>query len=149
LDSSHSQDIFGIRSENGDEFGDWALVLCSRDKSTMPDNATMNLFSYGTLQLESVQIATFGRLLDGQEDAMVGFRQDMLEITDPEVLATSGQRFHPVVAPTGSPEDEVPGTVFRITPAELVAADSYEVSDYRRIAVTLRSGTTAWVYVKS
>ena len=31
--------------------------------------------------------------------------------------------------------------------AELLAADAYEVSDYRRIAVTLRSGLEAFVYV--
>ena len=28
------------------------------------------LFSYGTLQLESVQLASFGRLLAGKRDAM-------------------------------------------------------------------------------
>lgn len=37
--------------------------------------------------------------------------------------------------------------VFEISEAELAAADEYEVDDYRRIAVPLRSGATAWVYV--
>jgi hypothetical protein len=32
---------------------------------------------------------------------------------------------------------------------ELASADEYEVDDYRRIAVPLRSGATAWVYVYS
>ena len=34
------------------------------------------LFSYGTLQLPEVQTATFGRLLQGQADSLVGFRQE-------------------------------------------------------------------------
>jgi hypothetical protein len=112
-----------------------------------PDD--VNLFSYGTLQLESVQIASFGRLLDGRPDAMPGYRKDMLEITDPAVVATSGERFHPIVSPSGNPRDEVAGQVFRITAGELAAADRYEVADYRRIEVVLKSGTTAWVYIKA
>ena len=42
------------------------------------------LFSYGTLQLPAVQLATFGRLLAGSADLLPGFRLDMLEITDPQ-----------------------------------------------------------------
>ena len=37
--------------------------------------------------------------------------------------------------------------MFEITPAELAAADTYEVSDYKRVSVVLRSGLQAWVYV--
>ena len=37
--------------------------------------------------------------------------------------------------------------MFRLTPAELAQADSYEVSDYKRIAVRLKSGLEAFVYV--
>ncbi|MDQ2103613.1 gamma-glutamylcyclotransferase family protein [Azospirillum isscasi] len=110
---------------------------------------TVLLFSYGTLQQEDVQIASFGRLLTGTADAMPGYRQEMLEITDPDVIRTSGKRFHPVVMESGDPADEVAGTLFRITPAELAAADAYEVSDYKRVAVRLKSGAEAWVYVKA
>lgn len=109
--------------------------------------ATIRLFSYGTLQLESVQLSSFGRLLEGEADAMPGYRQEWLEITDPDVQAASGARFHPVVVPSGNPSDAVEGRVFSITPEELAAADRYEVSDYRRIEVTLRSGLRAFVYV--
>ena len=107
------------------------------------------LFSYGTLQLDSVQLATFGRRLDGVDDAMPGYRTDMLEITDPEVLKTSGERFHPVVSPSDNPADYVAGRVFTITAEELAHADRYEVSDYKRISVRLGSGLEAWVYVKA
>jgi hypothetical protein len=39
--------------------------------------------------------------------------------------------------------------VFAISETDLVAADEYEVDDYRRIEMPLRSGATAWVYVYS
>ncbi|MDR3375152.1 MAG: gamma-glutamylcyclotransferase [Ancalomicrobiaceae bacterium] len=115
----------------------------------MTGEASINLFSYGTLQLDSVQLSSFGRLLEGADDAMPGWRKDWLEITDPDVLKTSGERFHPVVSPSANAADAVAGKVFRITPAELEAADRYEVADYKRIEVALQSGITAWVYVKA
>ncbi len=106
------------------------------------------LFSYGTLQQDEVQQASFGRLLNGSADALVGWKQEMVEITDPDVLAKSGKRFHPIVMPGGA-DDRVPGTVFEITSEELAAADRYEVADYKRVAAKLASGLTAWVYVKA
>jgi len=107
------------------------------------------LFSYGTLQDKAVQLANFGRELGGQADRMQGYRQDWVEITDPDVLATSGQTHHPIVSPSSAPGDSVAGMVFQISDAELAAADAYEVSDYKRVAVPLASGLTAWVYVKA
>ncbi|MCX7359615.1 MAG: gamma-glutamylcyclotransferase [Alphaproteobacteria bacterium] len=106
------------------------------------------LFSYGTLQSPNVQLATFRRFLDGQPDALMGFKRELVEITDPEVLASSGERFHPIVVRSGDSADRVAGTVFEITEAELAAADAYEVSDYERVSAPLASGSTAWVYVK-
>lgn len=105
------------------------------------------LFSYGTLQQEDVQVATFGRLLEGRRDALPGYGTSLFEIRDAEVVKTSGKTHHLMARPTGNPADEVPGMVFRITPAELAAADTYEVSDYKRVAVRLKSGLEAWVYI--
>lgn len=115
----------------------------------MSEERNQLLFSYGTLQLPEVQMAQFKRLLEGAEDAMPGFAQAMVEITDPEVLRKSGQRFHPIVSQTGNPADSVAGKVFAVTTAELAAADEYEVADYKRVLVTLASGRQAWVYVKA
>ncbi|WFC41938.1 gamma-glutamylcyclotransferase family protein [Pseudoxanthomonas sp. SE1] len=115
----------------------------------MEDTRNILLFSYGTLQLENVQRSSFGRRLDGQPDAMPGYTRTMVEITDPAVLAASGERFHPIVSPSGDPTDEVAGTVFRISAEELAAADRYEVEDYQRVQVRLTSGREAWVYVKA
>ena len=115
----------------------------------MVDAEKILLFSYGTLQLESVQLASFGRVLPGSRDAMPGFKKTLVEITDPDVLAKSGERFHPIVAPTDELGEKVDGMVFEITAAELAAADRYEVSDYKRVEVVLCSGLKAWVYVKA
>jgi hypothetical protein len=110
---------------------------------------TIRLFSYGTLQLEAVQIANFGRRLAGAPDAMPGWRQTTIEITDPETIRLSGTNIHNIVAPSDDPADRVDGMVFEITEAELAAADAYEVADYKRVEVRLGSGLDAWVYVKA
>jgi len=107
------------------------------------------LFSYGTLQQREVQLATFGRTLEGRADALVGFRRTMLEIRDEDVIKKSGLRFHPIVAKSGDPADEVEGQAFEVTEEELKAADAYEVTDYRRVEADLRSGARAFVYVKA
>jgi hypothetical protein len=99
----------------------------------MTDDATVSLFSYGTLRQDNVQIASLGRLLVGRPDALRGYTTIMTEITDPNVVATSGLKFHPMVVHTDHPADEVPGMRFSVTEAELAAADKYEVSDHKRI----------------
>jgi gamma-glutamylcyclotransferase (GGCT)/AIG2-like uncharacterized protein YtfP len=114
-----------------------------------PTAAPILLFSYGTLQDRQVQIANFGRDLIGRADALPGYTQTMVAIDDPHVVATSGKTHHPIIEPGSNPHDEVMGTVFEITALELAAADKYEVSNYRRIAVTLKSGVQAWVYVRA
>jgi uridine kinase len=112
-----------------------------------PAEATVSLFSYGTLQLSDVQHSSFGRQLDGHGDTLPGHRSDWVTITDAGVIAASGTDRHPIVRPTGDAHDQVPGTVFTITATELAAADHYEVSDYYRTLVRLGSGTPAWVYL--
>ena len=105
------------------------------------------LFSYGTLQQDDVQLATFGRRLTSVSDALVGFSQSVAAIDDPEVVRMSGKTHHPIVAFTGRHEDRVPGAVFEITDAELAHADAYEVAAYVRVRAPLASGLEAWVYV--
>lgn len=105
------------------------------------------LFSYGTLQLERVQIATFGRLLEGSTDVLTCFELRPLKIEDAAVIAISGKSGHTIARFTGRDSDEIPGTVFQLTPDDIRHADNYEVDACRRVAVTLRSGIRAWVYV--
>ncbi len=107
------------------------------------------LFSYGTLQLPEVQRATFGREVPGRRNAILGYDLNQVTITDPHVIATSGSDRHPILRRSDRADAHADGMVFEISETELAAADSYEVHDYRRIAVPLRSGDTAWVYVYS
>src|SRR5262245_35553253 len=106
------------------------------------------LFSYGTLQLERVQLSTFGRLLNGAHDELVGFEPGLVAIEDPDEAAALGTTNYANVVPNGLPDSRVAGTVFDVTDAELAAADRYEEpASYVRIQTTLASGTDAWVYV--
>ncbi|QJU52295.1 gamma-glutamylcyclotransferase family protein [Herbiconiux sp. KACC 21604] len=110
------------------------------------------LFSYGTLRQPEVQLATFGRLLEGRAATVAGYRLEWLTITDPVVVATSGSDRHPLLVAdpgdaTGTRGAGVEGTVFSISAAELRAADDYEVDDYTRVLVPLDTGESAWVYV--
>ena len=108
---------------------------------------SISLFSYGTLQQQNVQLATFGRLLEGRPDSLPGFALAPLPITDPHVIATSGAAVHTIAVATGDPADVIAGVVFSLTPAELAAADAYEVDAYARVEVRLGSGAWAFVYV--
>jgi hypothetical protein len=111
------------------------------------DASTELLFSYGTLQLESVQMATFGRLLSGSRDTLPGFALEPLKIEDAGVIAVSGKAEHTIARFTGHDADAIPGIVFELTADDLVRADQYEVADCARVAVTLASGRIAWVYL--
>lgn len=104
------------------------------------------LFSYGTLQQPEVQRATFGRLLDGHADELIGFEQSLFTIADPQFVATSGKAQHAIVTFTGRNDSRVRGTVFEVTDDELARADRYEPAGYKRVATTLVSGQQAWVY---
>jgi hypothetical protein len=125
-----------------------AIVLLQEGPAlTNPPDASISLFSYGTLQLPDVQRATFGRLLEGRADVMTGFVLAPLTITDAEVVRVSGAAVHSIARRTGDPADRIAGVVLAITPAELDASDRYEVDAYARVEVQLLSGALAFVYV--
>lgn len=99
------------------------------------------------MQKEEVQKETFGRLLKGHKDFLTGYQLKMLEITDPEVLRKSSQKFHPILEFSGNMEDEVEGILFEVTDEEILQADAYEVDDYKRIETVFRSGKKGFIYV--
>jgi hypothetical protein len=107
--------------------------------------ADVLLFSYGTLQDRAVQLANFGRLLLGRPDSLPGYILLPITIDDPTVVALSGKSQHMIAKRTDAGE-QVAGMVFEITAQELAAADRYEVAEYTRVEVTLKSGVRAWVY---
>lgn len=107
------------------------------------------LFSYGTLQNPDVQLDTFGRILEADDDVLPGYTVDYTEIEDRRVVDISGLSVHPIVRSTGSARDKVTGRVLHVTEDELDAADEYEATLYRRVSCVLTSGRTAWVYVSA
>ena len=104
------------------------------------------LFSYGTLQQPAVQRSTFGRLLDGGPDEIVGFEQAVFTITDPAFVARSGKADHAIVRFNGRDDSRVGGMVFEITDEELARSDDYEPAGYQRVRARLASGRECWVY---
>jgi gamma-glutamylcyclotransferase (GGCT)/AIG2-like uncharacterized protein YtfP len=108
-----------------------------------------NLFSYGTLQLEQVQLELFGRTLESEQDALVGYKKEMIGIKVESVVHLSGEEEHVIISYSGNDSDIIKGAVLSITTEELNRADDYETNDYKRIKVTLQSGRAAWVYVKN
>jgi hypothetical protein len=120
----------------------------SSEKATLQiPMKTELLFSYGTLQLEPVQIANFGRRLTGTKDTLPGFEAALIEISDAATVRLSGKSHHTIARYTGRPTDTIEGTVFELTTDELLAADRYEVAEYIRAAVVLQWGRQAWAYV--
>jgi gamma-glutamylcyclotransferase (GGCT)/AIG2-like uncharacterized protein YtfP len=101
------------------------------------------LFSYGTLQDPAVQIATFGRLLAGERDSLIGFAAGTVTRSNSDGVSTYQNASY-----SGDDLDRVPGTVFDVADHELEAADAYERgADYVRVRARLVSGLAAWVYV--
>jgi acyl-CoA thioesterase FadM len=107
------------------------------------------LFSYGTLQDEAVQRANFGRTLSGRRDSLTGHALSTVTIKDPDVVTTSSKSIHSIMEPSSRLDAAVDGTIYQITPLELAAADRYEVAEYKRVAVTMKSGVKAWAYVRA
>ncbi len=102
--------------------------------NSLPQSEMESLFSYGTLQLDEVQLATFGRKLEGERDSLAGYR-----------LVTT-KLGHRNLQFTGNASDLVEGVVFAVTTKELEQSDAYEPAGYERERVQLASGATAWVY---
>lgn len=115
---------------------------------TLEEPETENLFSYGTLRQEEVQLATFGRRLKGEPDVLVGYRLTSTETQDQNFTAASGATQHRNLQFTGNESDAVEGMVFAVTMEELARADKYEPFDYQRVRVKLKSEVEAWVYLQ-
>ncbi len=91
-------------------------------------------------------MSTFGRLLEGEPDGLVGFEQSLLKIEDPSFVAASGKAYHFIVRFNGRTDSRVSGMVFEVSDEELANADRYEPAGYERTSTRLASGKEAWVY---
>lgn len=116
-----------------------------REELTLPDMPL--LFSYGTLQDEQVQLSLFGRTLIGRKDHLLGYKQDLAPVADPEFARTSSKTHHAILRPSNREDARIEGTAFELTEAELELADQYEPIEYKRVLAKLTSGEETWVYV--
>ena len=108
---------------------------------------TQLLFSYGTLQKETVQLALFGRVLQGSKDVLRGYKIETIEIKDEAFLSGGEDKFQRTLIHSGNQQDSIDGTVFELTEQELLLADTYEPDNYKRVQVVLASGKDAWIYL--
>lgn len=107
----------------------------------------VNVFTYGTLQLPSVQEHLLNRQLNMWPDSLSGYMLDWISIADENVVDISEQRQHPIIYFTDSPIDIIEGKCVVVTTKELALLDSYETDDYKRVQVELNSGKKAYAYV--
>jgi gamma-glutamylcyclotransferase (GGCT)/AIG2-like uncharacterized protein YtfP len=106
------------------------------------------LFSYGTLQYDDVQRSTFGRLLRGEPDELLGYHPSSVKIENAPLAAALGRTHHANATFSGDEKARVPGTVYEVSDAELARADEFEAPfSYKRVTALLASGRHAWVYV--
>jgi gamma-glutamylcyclotransferase (GGCT)/AIG2-like uncharacterized protein YtfP len=104
------------------------------------------LFSYGTLQKDTVQLKLFGRLLTGTRDVLEGYKAISIEIKDESFLSKGEQKHQRIATLSKDKKDRIEGTVFEVSEKELLHSDGYEPNDYKRVKVMLASGKQAWVY---
>lgn len=97
------------------------------------------VFTYGTLQNPKIQLELFGRLLKGSQDKLKGFKKEQILISE---------QTYPILTPVQNKiQAIVEGVCYEMTEEDLVNCDAYEGIEYKRIKVTLNSGTKAWVYI--
>lgn len=94
------------------------------------------LFSYGTLQNPEVQVEAIGRTVTGTRDVLKGYQKTTIEV--------NGGAYS-ILVPGN---EEIVGVVLDLSEKELDELDIFETSAFRRVEVTLESGTKAWVYMQ-
>jgi len=80
---------------------------------------------------------------------LIGFKREKIRIKVESVVDVSGEEEHVIISYSGNDSDVIEGMVLSITQDELQHADNYETDDYKRTSVMLRSGKSAWVYIKN
>jgi hypothetical protein len=105
------------------------------------------VFAYAELLRPDVQLDTFGRLVETDDDVLTGYALSYLDDEDPRAANPSGHTVLPRLRHAQGALDRVPGRVLHLTQDELDAADEYQSPLHRRTSVLLSSGRRAWVYL--
>jgi gamma-glutamylcyclotransferase (GGCT)/AIG2-like uncharacterized protein YtfP len=101
-------------------------------------------FSYGTLRSKEIQMKVFNRILNGTPDKLSGHKLKDLQIEEEFGI----EDYHVAVA-SENPADTIKGVLFTISTEDLAKIDLFESNAYKRIQVTLSSGTVAWIYTEN
>jgi gamma-glutamylcyclotransferase (GGCT)/AIG2-like uncharacterized protein YtfP len=102
------------------------------------------LFSYGTLRSKQIQMQLFNKILTGTPDQLLGYKLKSLQIEE-----EFGMADYVVAVPSQDSSDPIHGVVFNISPSDLAKVDIFESNAYKRVEVTLKSGTSAWIYIEN
>ena len=86
------------------------------------------LFSYGTLQQESVQLSTFGRRLIGHRDELPGYEASLVKIEDPVVVGALGKTHHANVTFNGNDDSRTVSIEIRPTGTSCSAANTWQLT---------------------
>jgi len=96
------------------------------------------LFTYGSLQISSIQEKLFNRILVGTPDVLIGYEKGTIEI-DGQIFGIANPK----------PQGKIEGMVYELTKEEIERADVYEGNEYQRLPLTLVSAVESWVYVRA
>ncbi|MET6991230.1 gamma-glutamylcyclotransferase family protein [Sediminicola arcticus] len=99
----------------------------------------IQLFTYGTLQDQDIQLQLFGRVLSGEPDILIRY-----QLSKKKIMGR-----YTVIHKTNDPINRLEGIRYSLALQELLDTDTYEGEAYKRILVTLASGKKAWVYVEN
>ncbi|WP_035647653.1 gamma-glutamylcyclotransferase family protein [Flavobacterium sp. ASV13] len=102
------------------------------------------LFSYGTLRSKQIQMQVFNKVLSGTADQLLGYKLKSLQIEE-----EFGMADYVVAVASENPSEIIHGIVFNVTLADLAKVDLFESNAYKRVQVTLKSGTVAWIYMEN
>lgn len=102
------------------------------------------LFSYGSLRSKQIQIQLFNKVLTGTKDQLLGHKLKSLQIEE-----EFGMADYVVAIPTEGTSDPIHGVVYNISSSDLAKVDTFESNAYKRVQVTLKSGTVAWIYIEN
>ncbi|WP_435220540.1 gamma-glutamylcyclotransferase family protein [Streptomyces sp. Tue6028] len=105
------------------------------------------VFAYGALQSPSVQTILFGRELQGVQDSVPGLVLTVIELADPELVMASGTSRHPMAVLGATSGASIRGTLYWLSAEDLDLLDQRSDARLHRVAMELKSGSAAWVYV--
>jgi gamma-glutamylcyclotransferase (GGCT)/AIG2-like uncharacterized protein YtfP len=112
------------------------MQVISEQYATIP-SATEYLFTYGTLNESTIQEIVFTRILKGSKDRLAGYA-----ISNEKIAG-----LYPTASKSSEQTKYIDGTLYAVSSDDILRADAYEGKAYKRIKITLESGTHAWMYL--